>query len=240
MIRSCLSVTLIGTTLIFAGIDTYAGSDQVPTHTTNKRSFYLPIEIHPKDREQIKEVQLHASTDKGKHWHKKAAVASSTKSFKFSAPGDGVYWFAVVTVAKDGKACPDPDKLSPMLIVHVKDSKQEPVNKVHGQWELQSKVGKDGKTIRKASLTLDESGNGKLTVGDFVNGSGGVVTIEEFNYRLGHDQEQTAIFAEGGPFKKMTVLPYTLDGDSLRIKGNVPTLLLGNFSFDGCWKKRLD
>ncbi len=75
----------------------------------NTRDFAMPLELDAKRKEKIECVRLYTSTDQGLTWtHQQDYTPGDTKVI-YTAPRDGLYWFALEVVFKDGKR--DPAKL---------------------------------------------------------------------------------------------------------------------------------
>ena len=91
-----------------------------------QRNFKIPIHIDPARRDHIKELILLSSTDQGKSWHHEATVTADKDAFTYYAPNDGLYWFSVTVVDKNGKRDPeDPAQSSEVLKVLVDSTKPE-------------------------------------------------------------------------------------------------------------------
>jgi hypothetical protein len=82
-----------------------AAEDQV-TYFMNKSPFFIPLHIEEKVREKLLEVVLYVSEDRGRTYRKVASRGPWTGTFRFEAPHDGDYWFAVRTVDREGKRIP--------------------------------------------------------------------------------------------------------------------------------------
>jgi hypothetical protein len=74
--------------------------------TMDKHSFRIPIFVDPARAKEIDWLYLHVSSDKGKTWKKAQGVSPDKEFFAFSAPKDGLYWFAVQIVSKDLRLFP--------------------------------------------------------------------------------------------------------------------------------------
>src|SRR4051812_13622642 len=82
----------------------------------NQRELVLPILVNP---EKVNRVRCYVSGDRGATW-KRFADASETTKVKFTAPRDGIFWFAHQIISKDGKVDPAKVKdLSPGLKIYV-------------------------------------------------------------------------------------------------------------------------
>src|SRR5262245_20531834 len=88
---------------------------------SNQRQMLIPFDPVPQPQ-LIKELQLLVSRDQGKHWEP-YAVAPPDKvppKFHFTADADGLYWFAVQTIARNGNKVPAAgEPLEPSLKVVV-------------------------------------------------------------------------------------------------------------------------
>lgn len=91
------------------------------TYTVNSRKFMIPIYIRSNaERDKIDSLILYSSSDKGKSWREVTKTSSEQKSFRFSAPADGTYWFTVQVIRKDGTKEPSfMDNAEPNLKVGV-------------------------------------------------------------------------------------------------------------------------
>lgn len=72
----------------------------------NQRNFPIPLSIDPAHRPRIKEMILFVSRDQGRTWTKSGVATPERDRFDFHAPSDGVYWFNLAIVDKDGKQEP--------------------------------------------------------------------------------------------------------------------------------------
>ncbi|MCI0463667.1 MAG: hypothetical protein L0Z62_42575 [Gemmataceae bacterium] len=73
---------------------------------TRERQFWIPFDPLGPMAPQVKQLQLHVSTDQGRHWEPFATVAPEQKRFHFTCQADGLYWFAVQTHSLDGRLFP--------------------------------------------------------------------------------------------------------------------------------------
>src|SRR5262249_22182471 len=91
----------------------------------SQRHFRIPFQTELEKRPQVKQIILYCSTDGGLTWQQAAAVTPSARSFDFTAPEDGDYWFKVSCVDEQGHAT-DPINFgsSPSLKVRVETQKQ--------------------------------------------------------------------------------------------------------------------
>ena len=90
------------------------------TSTAETRTFALPIAISPDIRDTIEKIRVFVSENQGKTWKHQKDCTPSDKQLIVTASHDGLYWFAVQTVLKDGTC--DPAKradLVPAMKVYV-------------------------------------------------------------------------------------------------------------------------
>jgi hypothetical protein len=91
------------------------------------RSFALPLMIRPDLKDRIDNVRLYVSQDSGKSWVHHANAGTKETSIRYDAPRDGLHWFAVQVVFKDGKTDPADEKgLLPSQKVYV-NSERKPI-----------------------------------------------------------------------------------------------------------------
>jgi beta-lactamase regulating signal transducer with metallopeptidase domain len=70
------------------------------------RRFQMPVNLDAARAADVRELRLYVSTDEGKSWQQVASVPPEARGFDFNAPEDGVYWFTVSTLGRDGKETP--------------------------------------------------------------------------------------------------------------------------------------
>ena len=90
------------------------------------RDFLLPVMVkNAEAREKFKCLCCWVSEDKGKSWKRHAEIPSTGTEFRFVANRDGLYWFTLQIVLKDGKAEPaEVDKVPPGLKVYVNSERR--------------------------------------------------------------------------------------------------------------------
>lgn len=77
------------------------------------RSSHIPFTLDP---EKVAEIILLVSRDEGKTWEQVDRKPSTEPSFHFTAPEDGMYWFIVQTVDKQGRPTPaNPSRVKPSM-----------------------------------------------------------------------------------------------------------------------------
>lgn len=74
--------------------------------TTNDRKLRIPFSVNKSMERDIKEVLLLVSTDEGRNWQPMCSCSPSESGFVFDAPSNGLYWFDVQVVRKDGRTEP--------------------------------------------------------------------------------------------------------------------------------------
>jgi hypothetical protein len=72
----------------------------------NQQSIKIPIHIDPARRSEIQQLILFVSNDQGKTWNQQSVVSPDQEGFSYLAPVDGVYWFTICVVDKQGKHDP--------------------------------------------------------------------------------------------------------------------------------------
>jgi hypothetical protein len=72
---------------------------------SNYRHFRIPFQAGP-GKERLKQLQLFYSTDQGRTWQPSAVAPPDQEFFRFICTQDGLYWFTVQTVDRDGRAFP--------------------------------------------------------------------------------------------------------------------------------------
>ena len=93
-------------------------------HTVQQRAFRVPVQIESR-RNDIEHLTLFVSTDKGATWKEAGVIGPDQDGFRFVAPGDGVYWFAVQIALKDKTMDPaEPTRMEPALKVAVETPKK--------------------------------------------------------------------------------------------------------------------
>ena len=64
----------------------------------NTPKFQIPIRVHQERKEQIKELVLYVSKDKGKTWEVSTRAKPNQEAFTFVAKEDGPHWFSIGVV----------------------------------------------------------------------------------------------------------------------------------------------
>lgn len=68
----------------------------------NTPKFQIPIRVHQERKEQIKELVLYVSKDKGKTWEVSTRAEPNQEAFTFVAKEDGPHWFSIGVVDVKG------------------------------------------------------------------------------------------------------------------------------------------
>jgi hypothetical protein len=66
----------------------------------NQRSFQIPIRVQQERKDDVKGLELYASTDNGQSWQLSAKAAPDQAAFSYAATRDGHYLFTVVVLDK--------------------------------------------------------------------------------------------------------------------------------------------
>jgi hypothetical protein len=77
------------------------------------RSIAIPcnLTVNPAD---VQEVVLFVSIDQGRLWSRAAAIGPNDRFFAYQAPSDGVYWFNIAVVYKNGTQVPADVRQTPV------------------------------------------------------------------------------------------------------------------------------
>lgn len=86
---------------------------------TRDATFSLPVEMDQRTRDSLKEVRLFVKSGAG-DWVRQEVAPPAIRSFPYTVPQDGEYWFTLMTVDRQGKTYPsEPGKDAPILRVVV-------------------------------------------------------------------------------------------------------------------------
>jgi hypothetical protein len=95
-----------------------------PVFNLKTRTFRVPVQIESR-RGDIELVLLFVSTDQGKTWNECGVIGPDEDAFRYAAPADGTYWFAVQIALKNKTREPaDFRLLEPALKVVVETPKK--------------------------------------------------------------------------------------------------------------------
>lgn len=114
---------IIGGLLILAGFAVELRAAPIPSQPvhTNRPRFRIPYRYDPAEMQRLraKEIVLYQSVDQGRNWNAVQRVAPKTGGFKFEAPKNGEYWFAVRTLDVNNRLHPGGNVVQPGLKVVV-------------------------------------------------------------------------------------------------------------------------
>jgi hypothetical protein len=83
------------------------------------RNFNIPIHIDPARQKMIDKVRLFVSEDSGKSWKHFRDYPPRETTARYSTSRDGLYWFAVQVVDRDGNKDPQDENLEAAMKVYV-------------------------------------------------------------------------------------------------------------------------
>src|SRR2546423_4972054 len=83
------------------------GGNPPDVFTMRNHGLEIPIRINEAKRAEIKELELHVSTDQGRTWTLVGRATPDQRAFAFQARGDGLYWFGVCAIDKTGRRDPE-------------------------------------------------------------------------------------------------------------------------------------
>src|SRR4051794_6840409 len=76
------------------------------TTLLESRSFLFPVAVDPDEKASISHIALFVSRDRGNTGKEPSRIAPDKDSVTYHAPGDGLYWFTLQVVSKDGSRNP--------------------------------------------------------------------------------------------------------------------------------------
>ncbi len=83
------------------------GATPPDVYTMRNPNLEIPIRVNDAKRSDIKELELHVSTDQGRTWTLTGRARPDQQAFAFHAQGDGLYWFSVCAIDKSGHRDPE-------------------------------------------------------------------------------------------------------------------------------------
>jgi hypothetical protein len=83
------------------------GATPPDVYTMRNPNLEIPIRINDAKQPEIKELELHVSTDQGRTWVLAGRAKPEQQAFGFRASGDGLYWFSVCAIDKTGRRDPE-------------------------------------------------------------------------------------------------------------------------------------
>src|SRR4051812_8596620 len=91
-VHTMLTVSCLSLILSLAPL----AEDEKP-YRSQKRQFLLPVMVDKARADELEEIQLFASWDKGKTWKKVQSVKPTDQKTMYTAPQDGEVWFTLRT-----------------------------------------------------------------------------------------------------------------------------------------------
>jgi hypothetical protein len=73
---------------------------------SRSRTFRMPVRMAPERRGNVRELVLHLSRDQGRTWEVHARATPDQEAFKVSTDRDGLFWFKVAAIDRQGKQEP--------------------------------------------------------------------------------------------------------------------------------------
>ncbi|MGE3809514.1 MAG: hypothetical protein AB7K24_33030 [Gemmataceae bacterium] len=137
---------LSGLAILGTGLQARAPAGALPDKKyTKKGKFQLPVRIDQAERARLREVYLFVKNGPQEPWKLEQSVPPNHGHFIYQAPGDGEYWFSVVTVDHSGRQHPaDVNAEPPGLIVVVDSQRPEcevkPMTSVNGDYLLHCEI----------------------------------------------------------------------------------------------------
>lgn len=157
---------LSGLAILGTGLQARAPAGGMPKKIyTRKGKFQLPVRIDAAERARLREVLLFVKHGSHEMWKLEQSVPPTHSHFVYQTPGDGEYWFSVVTVEQTGKQHPaDVNAEAPGLIVVVDSQRPEcevrPMTSVNGEYMLNCEVRDANPELAKTKveyLSADKS-----------------------------------------------------------------------------------
>jgi hypothetical protein len=212
------------TALTLLGLATGAGQPAADVTPMKTRSITLAIDYDPARRKDIDKVVLFYSRGDSV-WHLAKSVLPNEDAFKFDAPEDGVYWFNLMNVYRDGRRDPpDPGAVAPAAkflldatapVVRVTNARRDG-DDVLVQWEVDERFP-DDKAVRVTFKTDGIVSDGWQPVpaenvrgraARFKPGTAGAVTVQVTATDLaGHQGSATRDVPAGTSYVSAAVSP---------------------------------
>ncbi len=147
-----------GFTLAFFGLTLAADPLELPkdVQEIQTRRFAMPIGIDPDRRDEIEKIRFFVSEDQGKTWKHKRDYKPTDKHMIFTAPSDGLYWFAAQVMFKDGGS--EPAELNDLVTARkVYVNTERRVLKAQKSYaELQREVEQLRKTVERLQTRIKQ------------------------------------------------------------------------------------
>lgn len=180
-VRSLRALTLAAAA---AGFTAGAAAQDVDSRASNFKktftkttTFKLPIQMDERIRANLKEVQLYVKSGNG-DWVRQEAVPPTTPHFDYRVPGDGEYWFSLVTVDKFGKMSPSDVANEPPALRVIVDTRPPAV-------EVQPGMGPDGSfLIRCNAVDANMEGSTLKAIVKSIEGDRPLTMVEPGIYKI--------------------------------------------------------
>jgi hypothetical protein len=136
-------------------------------YTMRNRNLEIPIRTDQSKRAEIRELVLYVSTDQGRTWTQAGLVQPDQETYKFHAPSDGLYWFNVCAVFRDGSRDPEDISAAPPKLKVLIDTVTPAIrliaaeragDEVQVAWEAQD-VRADASSLRLDYRAADQGPN---------------------------------------------------------------------------------
>jgi hypothetical protein len=148
-----------GFAFAFLGLTLAADPIELPkdVHEIQTRQFAMPVGFRPDlDPDKIETIRLFVSEDQGKTWKREKDFKPSDKLTDFTAPHDGLYWFAVQVVLKNGDSEPTKlDDLVPARKVYV-NSKGSALKAQKSYEELRREIKQLRMTVEQLQKRIEQ------------------------------------------------------------------------------------
>lgn len=82
------------------------GPGQADPDVMHSREFSIPFSIPDSERAEVAQLVLFVSRGQGQPWTRAAVFGPNQRGIPFAAPDDGVFWFQVQTIDRQGRALP--------------------------------------------------------------------------------------------------------------------------------------
>jgi hypothetical protein len=187
-----------------------------------ERQTEIPINFEDHvNRAQIAKMVLYVSEDAGKTWQQAGAAYPTDKHFPFHAKADGQYWFALVTVFKDGRLDP-PDISAVQPALRMVFDTREPVIKLRSNERQNGMVSVSWQASDDHPLELD------TMMLEYREGDGGKWTALPIQPAAATGLRRWAITTGGPVYVRMSVKDKAenVGKASLEIPGESTSLIL--------------
>jgi hypothetical protein len=147
-----------GFALAFLGLAFAADPIELPKDVfeMDARELAFPVVCDPERRDKIARIRLYVSEDRGKTWKHHKDCKPTDELLPFTAPRDGLYWFALQVELKDGKSEPaDVASLTPAMKIYV-NTERKALKAAKSYEDLQREVEELRKTVEQLQKRIKE------------------------------------------------------------------------------------